>query len=148
MLKEFKRLKELEAIENQYALEWNIKRIITKSNYLIHTEAIKNNLIPNRIQKSNFVYANEADLLNLALFGMTAKTWKIANPKAIGNIRDNATIEQLIVLANLETHNAEFIKEQLNADERLDRLNQIAIEQLKIITQYSNLRKLKSENDL
>lgn len=148
LLKEFKRLKELEAAENQNTLEWNVKRIITKSNYHIHTEAIKRNLIPNRIKKNNFVYANEADLLNLALFGITAKEWKLINQEAKGNIRDNATIEQLIVLANLETHNAEFIKEGLSHDERFERLNTIAIEQLKIIAQYSSLKKLKPHNDI
>lgn len=145
LFKEFKRLKASEAIENRNTLEWNVKRLVSKANYHIHTEAIKRNLIPNRIKKSGFVYASEADLLNLALFGMTAKTWKIANSTAKGNVRDNATIEQLIVLANLETHNAEFIREGLTADERLDRLNQIAIEQLQIIMNYSNFKNLKEK---
>lgn len=147
LLKEFKRLKELEAIENRQTLEWTIKRIISKSNYLIHTEAIKTNLIPKRLteakNKDGFIYASEADLLNVSLFGMTAKEWRLQNPNEKGNIRDFATIEQLTVLSNLEAHNAEFIKEGLSQNERLDRLNRIAIEHMAILIQYSKLNQLK-----
>lgn len=147
LLKEFKRLKELEAIENRQTLEWTIKRIISKSNYRIHTEAIKENLIPRRLteekSKDGFIYANEADLLNVALFGITAKQWRLENPDKKGNIREFATIEQLTVLSNLESHNAEFIKEGLDQDERLDRLNKIAIEHMAIIVQYNKLNELK-----
>jgi len=128
-------------------LEWTIKRIISKSNYLIHTDAIKTNLIPQRLtdgkKKDGFIYASEADLLNVSLFGITAKEWRIQNPNEKGNIRDFATIEQLTVLSNLEAHNAEFIKEGLNQDERLNRLNQIAIEHMAILIQYSKLNQLK-----
>ncbi len=145
--KEFKRLKEAEAIETRQTLEWQVKRIIAKSNYLIHTEAIKTNLIPQRLSgtknKNGFIYASEADLLNVALFGMTAKEWRLQHPEEKRNIRDFATIEQLTVLSNLEAHNAEFIREGLSQEERLDRLNRIAIEHMAILLQYSKLNKLK-----
>jgi hypothetical protein len=119
------------------ALDWNLKRTLAKVNYRIHTDAIKANLIPARIsnnpKQSGFVYASEADLLNVALFGMTAKEWRIANPKQKGNIRDHATGEQLLVLANLESHNAEFIKDNLSQDERVHKLNEIAIYQMQVL---------------
>lgn len=144
LIKEFQRLKSEEA--RKLGLQWTVRREIAKSNYRILTETIKNNLIPERVKDNQgYTYASEADILNVALFGITAKDWRAQNPNAKGNIRDFATIEQLLILANLETHNAEFIKEGLSQDERLDRLNQIAIEQSKIITQYSNLNQLKSK---
>jgi hypothetical protein len=135
--KEFQRLKIKEAQEEKEALDWNLKRTLAKVNYRIHTDAIKANLIPARIsnnpKQSGFVYASEADLLNVALFGMTAKEWRIANPKQKGNIRDHATGEQLLVLANLESHNAEFIKDNLSQDERVHKLNEIAIYQMQVL---------------
>ena len=144
LIKEFQRLKAEEA--RKLGLQWTVRREIAKSNYRILTETIKNNLIPERVKDNQgYTYASEADILNVALFGITAKDWRSQNPNAKGNIRDFATIEQLLILANLETHNAEFIKEGLSQDERLDRLNQIAIEQSKIIAQYSNLNQLKSK---
>jgi hypothetical protein len=111
-------------------------------NYHIHTDAIKNYLIPEDISKNkvSFIYANEADLLNLALFGKTAKEWSEKNPTLEGNIRDYATAEQLVVLANLENLNAQFIKQEIFPQERLVKLNQIAIEQLKLLLNYAQKR--------
>lgn len=110
LIKEFQRLKIKEAKEQKETLEWNLKRTLAKVNYRIHTEAIKENLIPERIKnirnKEGIVYASEADVLNVALFGMTAKQWRLANPEKKGNIRDHSKGEQLLVLANLESHNA------------------------------------------
>ena len=135
LIKEFQRLKEIEAKEKQEALEWNVKRFLSKVNYKIQTDAIKNNLIPSHIKSSvkGAYYASEADLLNVALFGMTAKEWKNINNGKKGNLRENASPEQLLVLANLETHNAEFIKEGLSQEERLERLNEIAIHQMQLL---------------
>ena len=143
LIKEFQRLKEDE-IEKQ-KLGWDIKRTIVKMNYHIHTDAIKQHLIPHNISKShmNFVYANEADLLNVALFGITAKDWVDVNPDKIGNMRDYATVEQLVVLANLESLNAEFIKQKIPPVERLKRLNEIAIEQLELLLKYTKTKVLK-----
>jgi hypothetical protein len=137
LIKEFQRLKELEAKEQKDTLEWDVRRILSKVNYKIQTDAIKKNLIPSHI-KSNVkgaYYASEADLLNVAMFGMTAKAWNNINEgqKSKGNLRDNATPEQLLVLANLETHNAEFIKEGLSQEERLGKLNEIAIYQMQLL---------------
>ncbi len=135
LIKEFQRLKEIEAKEKQEALEWNVKRFLSKVNYKIQTDAIKNNLIPSHIKSSvkGAYYASEADLLNVALFGMTAKEWKNINNGKKGNLREHASPEQLLVLANLETHNAEFIKEGLSQEERLERLNEIAIHQMQLL---------------
>ena len=137
LIKEFQRLKN-EEIE-KYKLGWDIKRTIVKMNYHIHTDAIKNNLIPPDIAKNKiiFIYASEADLLNVALFGLTAKEWKECNSKLEGNMRDYATAEQLVVLANLENLNAEYIKQRLSSNDRLEKLNQIAIEQLKLLLNYA-----------
>jgi len=112
-------------------------------NYHIHTDAIKNNLMPPSIAKSKiqFIYATEADLLNVALFGSTAKQWNEQHPKLEGNMRDYATAEQLVVLANLENLNAQFIKQNLPFEERLHRLNEVAIEQLQLLLNY-NTKKL------
>jgi len=136
LIKEFQRLKEDE-IEKQQ-LGWDIKRTIVKMNYHIHTDAIKNNLIPPNISKQKvcFIYANEADLLNVALFGMTAKEWEEINSDKQGNMRDYATAEQLVVLANLESLNAEFIKQKLSPSERVEKLNIIAIEQLNLLVKH------------
>ncbi|MBM6732875.1 DNA-binding protein [Megasphaera sp. ASD88] len=130
IIKDYQRLKTNES--HQQALAWSVKREIAKTNYRIHTDAIKDNLLPPHLSKQEitFTYASEADLINKALFGITAKEWRQKNPDAKGNIRDAATIEQLIVLANLETMNAEFIREGLPQSDRLFRLNQIAIYQM------------------
>jgi hypothetical protein len=138
LIKEFQRLKTEES--DRLNLEWNLQRTLAKVNYHIHTDAIKENLIPaalSPVQKS-FVYANEADLLNVALFGMTAKEWREANPKAVGNIRDAATLEQLVVLSNLESINAVLIYQGLAQSERLIQLNSVAITQMKSLVNRPN----------
>lgn len=129
LIKEFQRLKEQEV----QSLDRNVKRFLTKMNYKIHTDAIKENLIPKELSQNeiNFVYADEADMLNKALFGMTAKEWQEKNPWKGWNSRDYATIEQLIVLANMESLNAEFIKIWYSQQKRLSSLNTIAITQMK-----------------
>jgi len=144
LIKEFQRLKDDE--NQRLSLEWNLNRVLSKINYRIHTDAIKQHIIPQNITKeqANFVYANEADVLNMALFAKTAKQWREQNPDAEGNIRDNATIEQLLVLANLESMNAEFIRMKIAQSERLLKLNQIAIIQLKSLTQNPNVKKINS----
>ena len=133
LIKEFERLK----AEEQKQLGWNAKRELSKINYRIHTDAIKQNLIPNELTKEqiNYVYAEEADVLNMALFGMTAKEWRNKNKNLDGNIRDHATINELICLANLENLNSVFINDGLNQSERLVRLNKIAISQMKILNE-------------
>ena len=131
LIKEFERLK----AEEQKQVGWNAKRELSKINYRIHTDAIKNNLIPKELSRNqiNFVYAEEADVLNMALFGMTAKEWRTNNPDLDGNIRDYATMNELICLANLENLNSVFIKEGLKQSERLEKLNKIAISQMQIL---------------
>jgi len=143
LLKEFQRLKKIEVEQKQ--LEWNVTRTLAKVNYLIHTDAIKENLIPENISKSKrkFVYADEADLLNIALFGKTAKEWREKYPDFKGNIRDYATLEQLVVLSNMESYNSELIKMQIPSDERLKRLNKIAIDQMKVLIANRSIKKLK-----
>lgn len=143
LIKEFQRLKEDETSRNK--LEWNLQRTLAKVNYRIHTDAIKENLIPPALpkEKINFVYADEADMLNMALFGMTAKQWRDNNPEAQGNIRDIATIEQLVVLSNLESINAVLIHQRLSQPERLSQLNKIAITQMKSLLGNKNLNQLK-----
>jgi len=145
LIKEFQRLKNDE-IEKE-KLGWDIKRTLVKMNYHIHTDAIKNNLIPPNIAKGKvpFIYATEADLLNVALFGMTAKEWSEQNPKLEGNMRDYATAEQLVVMANLESLNAQLIKKNISFEKRLVQLNQVAIEQLQLLLNYSN-KKLGDKN--
>ena len=131
IVKEFQRLKE----EEQKQIGWTAKRELSKINYHIHTDAITTNLIPIELtpQQVSFIYANEADILNVALFGTTAKQWREANPELKGNIRDYATINELICLSNMESLNAVFIDEGLTQRERLIKLNQIAIQQMKIL---------------
>ena len=143
LIKEFQRLKEDET--NRTKLEWNLQRTLAKVNYRIHTDAIKENLIPPALpkEKINFVYADEADMLNMALFGITAKQWRDKNPDVSGNIRDEATIEQLVVLSNLESINAVLIHQGLSQSERLTQLNKIAITQMKSLLGNKNLRQLK-----
>lgn len=143
LIKEFQRLKEEE--NERLSLQWNLHRTLAKVNYRIHTDAIKENIIPPDITKKQqgMIYATEADVLNVALFGKTAKQWREENPKTDGNLRDQATIEQLLVLANLESLNAEFIRMDLSQSERLLKLNQTAIAQLKSLMGNKNLKKLK-----
>ena len=140
LVREFQRLKE----EEQKQLNWSAKRELSKINYHIHTDAIKQNLIPIELtpQQISLVYANEADVLNMALFGLTAKQWREANPELKGNIRDYATINQLICLSNLENLNAVFINDNIPLRERLIKLNQIAIKQMKVLEEGMENRKL------
>jgi KilA-N domain len=143
LIKEFQRLKEEENAGKN--LEWNLQRTLSKINYRIHTDAIKDELIPPAItkQQSSVIYASEADVLNMALFGQTAATWRINNKGKTGNIRDHATLEQLVVLTNLESINAVFIKQALPQPERLKKLNEIAISQIKSLLNNSGIKKLK-----
>ncbi|MEY4768386.1 MAG: hypothetical protein RL637_1025 [Pseudomonadota bacterium] len=140
LIKEFQRLKEQESHSNQ--LDWNIKRSLTKINYRVHTDAIKTHLIPLEIT-NKFIYQTEADLLNVALFGKTAKQWRDENPDKEGNIRDEATIEQLIVLSMLESQNALLIEQQQSHADRFVILNQLAIKQMTLLTDNSSVKKLK-----
>lgn len=148
LIKEFQRLKSEEAAEQQKQLDWNLKRTLSKLNYKVHTDAIKNYLIPPKLSATNMeslYYASEADVLNLALFGITAKAWRAQNQSIKGNLRDNATTEQLLVLSNLENLNAEFIKFGLSKEERLQRLNEIAIHQMRLFVNVEDdLKKLDS----
>lgn len=141
LVKEYQRLQE----EKQKLLGWSAKRELSKLNYRIHTDAIKRNLIPNELTalQISFVYANEADVLNVALFGMTAKQWRDAHPEMKGNIRDYASINELICLSNMENLNAVFIDQGMPQSERLVKLNQIAIQQMKILENESNRNLLK-----
>ena len=134
LIKEFQRLKEDE--NHRLSLAWNLNRTLSKLNYRIHTDAVKSHLIPPEVTpaQASMTYATEADLLNVALFGQTAKQWREANPKLDGNMRDHATIEQLLVLANMEGLNAEFIHMRLPQGERLTKLNAIAIRQMRTLT--------------
>jgi hypothetical protein len=143
LIKEFQRLKDDE--NNRLQLDWDLQRTISKINYHIHTDAIKENLVPKAItsQQAGYVYANEADLLNVALFGITAKEWRDTNPGAAGNIRDHATLEQLVVLSNMESINALLIKQGLPQGERLLQLNQVAITQMKSLIQNKAIKRLK-----
>lgn len=144
LIKEFQRLKE---VENQkLLLGWDVKRQLTKINYRIHTDAIKGNLIPKTLSKKEIsnIYASEADVLNKALFGTTAKEWRDANKGRVGNIRDYSDVRQLIVLANLETLNANFINQGLSQSNRLQSLNQIAISQMRSLLNDLSIKKLES----
>ncbi len=143
LIKEFKRLKDDES--DRLKLEWNFQRTLAKVNYHIHTDAIKENLIPAELTKLqiSYVYANEADLLNVALFGKTAAEWRTENPSLQGNIRDYANIEQLVVLSNMESINAVLIHQGLAQSDRLLQLNQIAITQMKSLLNHSSFKKLK-----
>jgi KilA-N domain. len=147
VLKEFQRLKDDE--NNRLQLEWNLQRTISKINYKIHTDAIKENLVPNEITKlqASIVYANEADLLNVALFGMTAKEWRDNNLDKKGNIRDYATLEQLVVLSNMESINALLIQQNLPQRDRLVQLNKVAITQMKSLLENKGMKQLKSKNN-
>ena len=133
VIKDYQRLKDDE--NHRLALDWSVNRVLAKTNYRIHTDAIKANLIPPELPKEQqrFVYADEADVLNVAMFGMTAKQWREANPELKGNIRDYATINELICLSNMENLNAVFIEQSMTQRERLVKLNQIAIHQMNIL---------------
>ena len=140
LIKEFQRLKE----EEQKQLGWDIKRNLVKINYRIHTDAIKENLIPKELtsQQINQIYANEADVLNMALFGMTAKEWRDSNSDKKGNVRDYANVSQLVCLSNLENLNALFINENVSQDKRLIKLNQIAIHQMRLLTEDKTIKRI------
>jgi hypothetical protein len=142
LIKEFQRLKDDE--NSRLSLAWNLNRTLSKLNYRIHTDAIKAHLIPAAItpEQARITYANEADVLNVAMFGQTAKAWRDAHPKAAGNMRDEAGIEQLLVLANLESLNAEFIRMGLTQGDRLQKLNATAIRQLQSLSANFALRRL------
>ena len=141
LIEEFQRLKEIE----QAKIGWSAKRELAKINYRIHTDAIKQNLIPPEIsdKQKSFIYADEADILNVAMFGMTAKEWREKNSELKGNIRDYATINQLICLSNLENLNAVFINDGLPQSQRLEKLNQIAIAQMKVLENIEDRKLLK-----
>ncbi|ASS49642.1 MAG: DNA-binding protein [Candidatus Fluviicola riflensis] len=143
LVKEYQRLKETE--NDRLQLTWNLQRTLAKVNYRIHTDAIKELIIPKLVGKNetSLVYANEADLLNVALFGKSAQQWRAENPDSKGNIRDEATIEQLVVLSNLESMNAVFIHNGLSQPERLIQLNQMAITQMKSLLQHATAKKLE-----
>ena len=143
LIKEFQRLKNDE--NERLHLEWNLQRTLSKINYKIHTDAIKENIVPNFISKSqiNFIYANEADLLNVALFGITAKQWKETNHDSKVNMRDEASIEQLVVLSNMESINALLIDQGLSQKDRLIQLNKVAITQMKSLLSTNPLKKLQ-----
>lgn len=147
IIKDYKRLKSDE--NSRLSLNWNLNRELSKLNYKIHTDAIKQNLIPTELtpQQKSYVYADEADMLNVALFGMTAKEWRVKNPNKKGNIRDDATISQLLVLANLESYNAILIEQKIDQPKRLELLRQTAVKQLTTISEleipvsnFSNLQ--------
>ncbi|MEZ3590757.1 MAG: KilA-N domain-containing protein [Muribaculaceae bacterium] len=141
LIREFQRLKEHE----EQRIGWSAKRELSKINYLIHTDAVKQNLVPPTLTKSQIqiVYANEADVLNMALFGMTAKQWRDSNPDKKGNIRDYASINQLICLSNLESLNAVLINKGIHQAKRLEELNNIAIHQMSVLEEYQGGKLLK-----
>ena len=146
LVKEYQRLKEDE--NNRLKLEWNLQRTLSKVNYHIHTDAIKENLIPKKIssKQAQFIYADEADLLNMALFGITAKEWRERNPDKKGNIRDEASLEQLVVLSNLESINALLIGQKISQSERLIQLNKTAIDQMKTLVANKAIKALTIDN--
>jgi hypothetical protein len=147
LIKEFQRLKSEES--ERKSLDWDIKRNLVKINYQIHTNAIKENLIPPKISKEHekMIYASEADVLNVALFGMTAKEWRLNKPKKEGNLRDYANVSQLVCLANLETLNSQFIKEGIEQQKRLIKLNETAISQMRILIGNKIVKKLEAKNE-
>ncbi|HDL3892160.1 TPA: KilA-N domain-containing protein, partial [Mannheimia haemolytica] len=145
LIKEFQRLKQQEA--NESKLEWSVKHILSKANYRIHTDAIKDHIIPALLntKQHTFVYSSEADILNQALFGQTAKQWKDRNPNLKGNMRDHATVEQLTVLAALESQNALLIEQGYSQEERLAMLNRLAIQQMSSLLQTRAIEELKEK---
>ncbi len=143
LIKEFQRLKDDE--NDRLKLGWNLQRTLAKINYRIHTDAVRETLIPPAVtkQQAALVYANEADLLNVALFGQTAKQWRDSHPGADGNVRDHAPLEQLVVLTNLESLNSVLIRQGLSQPERLRKLNEIAISQMRTLLADTNIKRLK-----
>lgn len=143
LIKEFERLKQNESYQNK--IEWSVRRELARTNYRIHTDSIKENIIPTLTEKQKqYAYANEADILNVALFGMTAKEWKDKNPDSDGNMRDYADILQLVILVNLENLNAEMIEQGLEQSKRLERLNQIARKQLEILQGNAGIKRIEN----
>jgi hypothetical protein len=143
LIQEFQRLKQDEA--QQKSFEWSVRRLISKANYRIHTEAVRSHLVPPRLHNTQFegiYFASEADLLNMAVFGITAKQWREQNPDAHGNMRDNASTEQLLVLANLESMNARLLKLGMTQAERLKELNDMAIDQIQILLDAPSIKQL------
>lgn len=145
LIKEFERLKE----EEQLQLGWDIKRNLAKINYRIHTDAIKENLVPRKLsaRQISLVYANEADILNMALFGMTAKQWRDSHSELKGNIRDYANVSQLVCLSNLENLNAVFINDGIPQSERLAKLNAVAISQMRVLTEDHRVLSLEAPKE-
>lgn len=146
LIKEFQRLKEVESQSSK--IEWDIRRTLTKAQYHVHTDAVKENIIPQALTQKqvSIIYANEADILNMALFGQTAKQWRDQNPDKKGNIRDYASIEQLIVLSSLEAQNAVLIEQGKSQAERLTFLNSAAIRQLKLLDNKRSVKQLNANN--
>ena len=146
LITEFERLKQNESYQNK--IDWSVRRELTKTNYRIHTDSIKENIVPTLTESQKlYVYANEADILNVALFGMTAREWKEKNPNLDGNMRDYANILQLVILSNLEKINAELINQGLPQKNRLERLNEIAKKQLEILKDSSGIKKIEELDD-
>jgi len=142
LIREFERLKKDE--NESKDLEWSVRRELAKTNYKIHTESIKDNLIPKLTEEQKlYVYANEADIINVALFGITAKEWKNKNPELRGNIRDYANVLQLVILSNLENLNSEMIEQGIEQCKRLDRLNKVAQKQFEILKENSGIKKIE-----
>lgn len=142
LIREFERLKKNESYQNK--IEWSVRRELAKTNYRIHTDSIKENLVPTLSEKQKqYVYANEADILNVALFGMTAKEWKNNNPTLDGNMRDYANILQLVILSNLENLNAEMMEQGLEQSKRLEKLNTIAKKQYNILQNNNNIKEIE-----
>jgi KilA-N domain len=148
-IKEFQRLKGIEAEQQKQTLDWNLKRTLAKVNYRVQTDAVKTYLMPPKVSNTNIeglYYASEADIINIAIFGITAKEWREKNPDTKGNIRDEATATQLLVLSNLENINAEFIKSGMNKQERLERLNETAIHQMSLFADMNVVKALRKGN--
>lgn len=146
LIKEFQRIQE----ERRDNLQWDIRRMLTKVNYHIHSDAVRQNLVPLvnwNTKKEGIYFASEADVLNIAVFGMTASEWRLSNPETQGNLRDNATHEQLIILANLEAINAELIRDGMKQDERVLKLNEIAVYQMQILNNLPTLKNLPNKRD-
>ena len=143
LITEFERLKQNESYQNK--INWSVRRELAKTNYRIHTDSIKENIIPNLTEKQKqYVYANEADILNVALFGKTAKEWKDENPNLDGNMRDYANILQLVILINLENLNAEMINQEIEQSKRLERLNEVAKKQYEILQDSKGIKKIEN----
>lgn len=142
LITEFERLKQNEGYQNK--IEWSVRRELAKTNYKIHTDSIKENIVPSLTEKQKqYVYANEADILNVALFGKTAKEWKEENPELNGNMRDYANILQLVILSNLENINSELIKQGMSQKQRLERLNEIAKRQVEILQNNNGIKQIE-----